>query len=57
MTYVYNLIDLCRHNDIQYHNQSLVILESVSNTNKKRAIEAVSHFFDNNKVSIMLAIE
>lgn len=57
MTYVYNLIDLCRHNDVRYHNQSLVILESSPKNEKKMETESCTHFFDNNKVSKLITIE
>ena len=57
MTYVYNLIDFCKHPDISYHHQSLVVLESSRLTENRNAETKCSHFFDENKVTKLLAIE
>mmetsp|Transcript_4151 Transcript_4151/g.7941 ORF Transcript_4151/g.7941 Transcript_4151/m.7941 type:complete len:139 (-) Transcript_4151:444-860(-) len=54
MNYVYNLIDLCKQFDIQYHHQSVVVLEPKPVDTESNSS---SHFFDINKVIHILAIE
>jgi len=55
MNYVYNLIDLCKRFDIQYHHQSVVVLESKPVDTESNSTS--QHFFDINKVLHILAIE
>jgi len=54
MNYVFKLIDFCKHIDVEYHHQSVVILES---TPVGMSTDSTSHFFEGNMVVALLAIE
>jgi hypothetical protein len=54
MSYIYSLIDLCQHVDVEYHNQSVIVLES---TPVNRGVRGCSHFFDDHNVISILAIK
>jgi hypothetical protein len=62
LSYVFSLIDLCNNKKVQYHDQSIIILESEAATINRMDAEVTSpmlcpNFFDKNKVSRILAIK
>ena len=56
MNYIYKIIDMCKREDLKFYNQCLVVLESHPITNGASS-ESCSHFFQDNKVSTILAVE
>jgi hypothetical protein len=57
MNFIYNIIDVCKREDVSYCNQSVVVLESISRTSTETFSESPSNLFDNSNVTKVIAVE
>jgi len=57
MNYIHELIDICNRDELKYFDQSLVVLEAVSVSTCATSSDSYATFFQENKVSRIIAVE